>query len=483
MYRRLLAGVFFVFCLAISSSLQAQAPDKQPPPKKAEKAAPQQQPAAQQAPAGQARRPAGEGGEERGGPMFSRTFSGLRLRSIGPAVTSGRIAALAVNPQDTSNIFVAAASGGVWRTNNAGITWTPVFDNEGSYSIGAVTIDAKNPSTIWVGTGENNSQRSVGYGDGVYRSDDGGRTWRNMGLKNSEHIGKILVDPRDSNVVYVAAQGPLWGPGGDRGLYKTIDGGKTWKAVLSISENTGVTDIALDPENPDVIYAAAWQRRRHVWTLINGGPESGLHKSTDGGATWTKLRGGLPGAGEGPGAGGPGGLAGGQDVGRIGLAISPADPRVVYAQVEAANRRGGTYRSADRGATWERRNEYDTTAMYYGKIFVDPKDADRIYVMNVQIMTSDEGGRNLRALGSRSKHVDNHAMWIDPANTDHLLVGCDGGLYDSFDRGETWRFYTNLPITQFYAVTVDTAAPFYNVYGGTQDNYSLGGPGRNRNSV
>ncbi|HEV8383679.1 MAG TPA: hypothetical protein VGQ11_02325 [Candidatus Acidoferrales bacterium] len=495
--RQLLAGAFLISCLAYSTFLLAQAPTTQPPAKKAEAPAPpQQQPAAaQQAPAAQAQRApsaagqeggpvrSAQGEEERGGPMSARTFNGLRLRSIGPAVTSGRIAALAVNPQDSTNIFVAAASGGVWKTTNAGITWTPVFENEGSYSIGAITLDPKNPSIVWVGTGENNSQRSVGYGDGVYRSEDGGRTWRNMGLKNSEHIGKIIVDPRDSNVVYVAAQGPLWGPGGDRGLYKTTDGGKTWKAVLTISENTGVTDIAMDPQNPDTIYAAAWQRRRHVWTLINGGPESGLHKSVDGGATWTKLRGGLPGGpGGAPGAGGPGGGGGGEDIGRIGLAISPADPRVIYAQIEAGNRRGGTYRSADRGATWERRNEYDTTAMYYGKIFADPKDADRIYVMNVNIMTSDEGGRNLRSLGSRSKHVDNHAMWIDPANTDHMLVGCDGGLYESYDRGANWRFFSNLPITQFYAVTVDTAAPFYNVYGGTQDNFSLGGPARSRNN-
>jgi photosystem II stability/assembly factor-like uncharacterized protein len=413
-------------------------------------------------------RPPAEAGEERA--PASRAFAGLRLRALGPATTSGRIAALAVNPQDHANILVAAASGGVWKTTNAGITWTPVFDTEGSYSIGAVALDPKNPSVIWVGTGENNSQRSVGYGDGVYRSDDAGRTWKNLGLKNSEHIGKILIDPRNSDVVYVAAQGPLWGPGGDRGLFKTSDAGKTWKAVLTISENTGVTDIAMDPDNPDVLFAAAWQRRRHVWTLINGGPESALYKSTDAGATWTKLRGGLPGA------------APGEDVGRIGLAISPADSRVVYAQVEAANRRGGTYRSADRGATWERRNEFDTTAMYYGKIFADPKNVDRIYVMNVNIMTSDEGGRNLRLLGSRSKHVDNHALWIDPHNTSHLLVGCDGGLYESYDRGTNWRFFANLPITQFYAVFVDAAAPFYNVYGGTQDNFSLGGPARTRNA-
>jgi photosystem II stability/assembly factor-like uncharacterized protein len=341
-----------------------------------------------------------------------------------------------------------------------------VFDNEGSYSIGAITVDPNNSNVIWVGTGENNSQRSVGYGDGVYRSEDGGRTWRNTGLKNSEHIGKIIVDPKDSNIVYVAAQGPLWGPGGDRGLYKTTDGGKTWKAVLTISENTGVSDIAMDPRDSNVIYAAAYQRRRHFFTLINGGPESGIHKTTDGGATWTRLRAGLPTV----------------EMGRIGLAIAPSNPGVIYATVEAAERRGGVFRSTNRGATWVRRNEFDSTAMYYGKIFVDPKDSERIFVMNVQIQVSDDGGRTLRALPSRSKHVDNHAMWIDPANTDHYLVGCDGGLYESWDRGESWNFKPNLPITQFYNIFADNAKPFYYVYGGTQDNFSLGGPSRTRNA-
>jgi len=397
-------------------------------------------------------------------PMSPATFAGLHLRSIGPALTSGRVVAFAVDPNDRSRYFVGAASGGVWKTTNAGTTWTPVFDNEGSYSIGALALDPRNPSIVWVGTGENNSQRSVSYGDGIYRSEDGGRSWKNMGLKRSEHIARILIDPRHTDTVYVASQGPLWGPGGDRGLFKTTDGGKTWKNILSISENTGVTDVAMDPQNPDVLYAASYQRRRHVWTLINGGPESAIYKSTDAGASWTKLRAGLPNV----------------DLGRIGLAISPVDPNVIYATIEAANRQGGIFRSTDRGATWERRNPFDSTAMYYGKIFADPKNVDRIYVMNVRIMVSDDGGSRLRPLGERSKHVDNHVMWIDPNDTDYYLVGCDGGVYESFDRGETWHFKANLPVTQFYDVGVDNATPFYNVYGGTQDNFSLGGPSRTR---
>lgn len=426
----------------------------------------QQQQGAQPA----AQRPQGEAQRDEArrppDPMSSGTFSGMRLRLIGPAFTSGRIGAIAVDPTDKSRYFVGVASGGVWLTTNGGTTWTPVFDNEASYSIGTVEIDPKNPLTVWVGTGENNSQRSVSYGDGVYRSDDGGKTWRNVGLKTSEHIGKIAIDPRDSNVVYVAAQGPLWGPGGDRGLYKTADGGKTWNKVLNISENTGVTDIAIDPNSPDTIYAASYQRRRHVWTLINGGPESALHKSTDAGATWKRLRTGLPNV----------------EMGRIGIAISPVDTNVIYATVEAADRRGGIYRSSDRGESWERRNEFDTTAMYYGEIFTDPKDVDRIYLPNVFMMVSDDGGRTLRRLGERSKHVDNHAIWIDPEDTRHYLVGSDGGLYESHDRGATWDFIENLPITQFYDVTVDNAAPFYNVYGGTQDNFSVGGPSRTRSA-
>ena len=399
-------------------------------------------------------------------PMSAPTFTGLRLRSIGPAFTSGRVCSIAVDPTDHSRYLVGVASGGVWKTTNAGTTWAPVFDNEGSYSIGTIVLDPKNPFTVWVGTGENNSQRSVAYGDGVYRSDDGGKSWKNVGLRASERIGRIAIDPRNSDSVYIAAQGPLWGPGGDRGLFKTTDGGKTWKNILSISENTGVTDVVIDPNNPDTVYAASYQRRRHVWTLINGGPESAIYKSTDAGATWNKLRAGLPTV----------------EMGRIGLAISPVDTNVVYATIEAADGKGGIFRSSDRGGSWERRNPFDAGAMYYGQITADPKEVDRIYVMNVFLMVSDDGGRTLRRLGEKSKHVDNHVIWIDPDNTKHYLVGCDGGVYESYDRGSNWQFKSNMPIGQFYDVTVDNAAPFYNVYGGLQDNYSVGGPSRTRSA-
>ncbi len=396
--------------------------------------------------------------------MNSATFNGLRMRSIGPAFISGRVVDFAVNPQDKSNYFVAVASGGVWRTTNAGTTWTPVFDNEGSYSIGVVVLDPKNPLTVWVGTGENNSQRSVAYGDGVYRSDDGGKTWKNVGLKTSEHIGRILIDPRNSDHLYVAAQGPLWGAGGDRGLYKTTDGGKTWNKILNISEHTGATDVVIDPSNPDTLYAATYQRRRHVFTLINGGPESAIYKSTDAGATWNKLRNGLPNV----------------DMGRIGLAVSPVDPNIVFATIEAADRRSGIYRSTDKGGSWERRSPTVAQGMYYGQIILDPKDVDRVYLPDVIFQVSDDGGRTFRPLGEKNKHVDNHALWVDPDNTRHYLLGCDGGVYESWDRGENWHYKPNLPTAQFYDVTVDNALPFYNVYGGTQDNFSVGGPSRTR---
>jgi photosystem II stability/assembly factor-like uncharacterized protein len=415
----------------------------------------------------------GQGGEQRpeGGPqerpsdpMSSPTFSGLRFRSIGPAVTSGRVIAFAVDPNDRAKYFVGVASGGVWKTVNSGTTWTPVFDNYGSYSIGAIALDPKDTSVVWVGTGERNSQRSVGYGDGVYKSEDGGRSFRKVGLEKSEHIGRIAIDPRDTKVVYVAAQGPLWSSGGDRGLYKTTDGGKTWKAVLSISDNTGVTDVALDPSNPDIVYAASWQRRRHFYTLINGGAESAIHKSTDGGATWTRLRGGLPGG----------------ELGRIGLAISPADNNVVYATVEAAGQGSGIFRSNDKGATWERMSPSIAQGMYYGQIAADPKNVDRVYIPNVVFQVSDDGGRTQRPLGERLKHVDNHAIWIDPNNTNYYLVGCDGGVYESHDRGSNWHFKANMPIAQFYDGDIDQQSPWYFVYGGTQDNNSLGGPVKTR---
>ena len=393
----------------------------------------------------------------------------LKLRLIGPSVTSGRVVGVAVHPRNKNTYYVAAASGGVWKTTNAGTTFTPIFDSQSSYSIGCVVIDPKNPETVWVGSGENNSQRSVSYGDGVYKSIDGGRTWNNVGLKTSEHIGRIAIDPRDSNVVYVAAQGPLWAPGGERGLYKTSDGGKTWNAVLTIDENTGVTDVVIDQKNPDTILAASYQRRRHVYTLINGGPGSAIHRSTDGGKTWKKISAGLPGA----------------ELGRVGLAAAPSAPETVYAVVEAADNQGGIHASMDFGQTWEKRNPFDQQGQYYAHAVVDPHDSNRLFVMSVRIQVSDDGGRTLSQLPERDKHVDNHCIWVDPTDQDHMMVGCDGGLYTSYDRAKTWRFHENLPITQFYDCGIDqnpSSGPYYHVYGGTQDNFTLGGPVRTRSS-
>lgn len=393
-------------------------------------------------------------------PMNSSTFSGLKLRSIGPAFSSGRIADFAVNPKDHSEFYVAAASGNIWKTNNAGITFKPVFDKYGAYSIGCITIDPNNPYVVWVGTGENNHQRALGYGDGVYKSTDDGESWKNMGLKDSRQIGGIVVDPRNSDVVFVAAEGSAWGPGGDRGLYKTIDGGKTWKKVLNISENTGVNNITYDPRNPDVMYATSEQRRRHVFTKIGGGPESKVYKSTDGGETWDKIMSGLPGV----------------DLGGMGIAVSPVNPDVVYLIVEAAEDKSGFFRSTNRGASWEKMSDYASSGQYYNEIYCDPKNVDKVYSTETVSKYTLDGGKTWQPVGNNNRHVDDHAMWIDPGFTDHFLIGGDGGVYETFDGGKNFDFKENLPITQFYRVVADNTEPFYYVYGGTQDNNSVGGP-------
>jgi len=394
-------------------------------------------------------------------PIFtSGQVGALTFREIGPALTSGRIADMVVNPTNTNQWYIAAASGGVWKTENAGVTFSPIFDGEGSYSIGCITLDPSNPHTIWVGTGENNNQRSVAYGDGVYRSLDGGKSWKNMGLENSEHIGMIKVHPANSNVVYVAAYGPLWSAGGDRGLYKTTDGGENWELILEIDEHTGINEIHLDPQNPDVMYATAHQRRRHVYTYISGGPGSAIYKTTDGGENWRKLTSGLPGV----------------NMGRIGMAVSPVNSDVLYAIIEAEDGKGGFFRSTDRGESWNKQNDYVTSGNYYQELYCDPNDIHKVFFMDTWAHVSYDGGKTIKKLGEENKHVDNHCMWINPENTNHYLMGCDGGLYQTFDNAKTWAFFPNLPITQFYRVAVDRAVPFYNVYGGTQDNFSLGGP-------
>ena len=459
------AAAFLSLLIALQSNLlaAAQEPDADKKPQ-AVPTSPKSQKGSKKEESKAAPAPAKKDEEKKPG-MNADTFSGLKFRSIGPAVASGRVMSIAVNPKNKVEYYVGVASGGVWKTVNDGTTWTPVFDKEGSYSIGWVALDPNDASVVWVGTGESNSQRSVSYGDGIYRSDDGGKNWQNLGLKKSEHIGRVVIDPRDSKVVYVAAEGPLWGPGGDRGLYKSVDGGKNWKAVLTISENTGVVDVAIDPSNPDIIYAAAYQRRRHVFTLIDGGPESAIYKSTDAGATWNKLKNGLPSV----------------DMGRIGLAVSPADPNVVYATIEAADSKGGIFRSDDRGATWDRKNEFDAGAMYYARVVADPKNVDRIFVMNVTLRESLDGGKTLHKVEENNHHGDNHAIWIDPENTKHALLGSDGGLYETWDDAKAWQFKANLPTVQFYDVAVDNALPFYNVCGGTQDYFSWCGPARTRN--
>ncbi|HHP7241143.1 MAG TPA: glycosyl hydrolase [Cyclobacteriaceae bacterium] len=388
--------------------------------------------------------------------------NGLKFRDIGPAITSGRISDFAVNPENDKEYYVATSSGGVWKTTNGGTTYQPVFDNEGSYSIGVITMDPKNSKVIWVGTGENNNQRSVGYGDGVYKSEDGGKSWKNMGLKTSEHIGSIIVDPENSNRIYVAAIGPLWSAGGERGLYISEDGGENWKAVLTVDEHTGVNEVVMHPEDPDILYASTFQRRRHVFTYLGGGPGSSIYKSTDRGETWTEAKKGLPDV----------------DLGRIGFSVSPANPEIVYAIVEAAQDKGGLFVSTDRAASWEKRGDYVTSGNYYQEITADPVDPNKIYAMDTWMHISKDGGKTFKVLGEDTKHVDNHCIWIDPKDTDHLLVGCDGGIYETYDGATTWHYKANLPITQFYKVSVDNDEPFYNIYGGTQDNFSMGGPSR-----
>ena len=362
---------------------------------------------------------------------------------------------------------MATSSSNVWKTENRGTTWTPVFDDYPSYSTGAITIDPTDSNVIWLGTGENTSQRSVGWGDGVYKSLNGGRSWTNTGLRASEHIGKVLVDPRDPDVVYAAAMGGLWAPGGDRGLFKTTDGGGTWTPVLEISENTGIADVHMDPRDPDVLYAVAFQRRRHVGVLVAGGPESGVWKSTDGGESWREITRGLPSG----------------DLGRIALAVSPIDPDVVYALAAATEDRSGFYRSPDKGETWVRMSDYIVVdPQYYGELYPDPHRMDRVYAVDVIIHVTEDGGRTFDRVNTRFKHVDNHEIVFDPDNPDYMLVGSDGGLYETFDRTRTWRYVSgNLPLMQFYRVGIDNKLPFYTVYGGTQDNSSVGGPSRTDN--
>jgi photosystem II stability/assembly factor-like uncharacterized protein len=382
-------------------------------------------------------------------------LSALQFRAIGPAVMGGRIADIAAVDADT--FYVGAASGNLWKTTNRGTTWEPLFEDEDVNSIGDVTLAPSNPSILWIGTGEANNRQSSPWGAGVYRSNDGGRNWQFMGLENTRHIGRILIHPSNPEVVYVAAVGNLWAESEDRGVYRTEDGGTTWERILHVDADTGAIDIAMHPTDPNTILAAMYQRRRTACCFVGGGPGSGLYRTTDGGDSWAEVA-GLPDG----------------DKGRMGLDFYQADGNIAFAVVEAAGDGRGVYRSADGGATWEKTSDTNPRPMYYSQIRVDPQNAARVYVLGVQIHVSDDGGRTFDSR-AREVHSDHHAMWIDPTDSDHVLIGGDGGVSVSFDRATTWRMIDNLPIGQFYEIGVDLQTP-YMVYGGLQDNGSWGGP-------
>lgn len=385
-------------------------------------------------------------------------LAALEWREVGTAAPSGRIARFAVHPEDTEIIYVASASGGLWKSVNGGVTWEPVFENQSTVSMGDVAIDPNDPETIWVGTGEQNNVRSSQFGDGVYKSTDGGETWQHMGLEGSRHIGRVLIHPDDPDTVYIAALGSLWGPNEERGLFRTTDGGETWQRLLRPSRYTGVVEVQMHPQDPDILFAATFQRERRMWSMVGGGDEGGLWRSDDGGESWTRVGGGFP---TGP-------------VGRVGVTFCPNHPNTMYATAVGPD--GGTFRSTDGGETWERRNEEVQSHWYYGEVYCDPENPDKVYVPMTPLLMSEDGGETFKNIAEEQVHADNHTFWINPDDPDHLMVGNDGGVYISRDGGETWEWQSNLPVMQLYTVAVDMQEPFYHVYGGTQDNGSWSGP-------
>ena len=398
----------------------------------------------------------------------SSIYSGLKFRSIGPALMSGRISDIVIHPENENVWYVTAGSGGVWKTENSGTTWKSIFDGQKSYSIGCISLDPQNPNIIWVGTGENVGGRHVAYGDGIYKSEDGGNSWKNMGLKKSEHLSKIIVHPNNSDIIWVASQGPLWSKGGERGVYKSIDGGKSWQQTLGDSEWVGATDLLIDPRNSDLLYAATWQRHRTVAGYLGGGPGTAIYKSNDGGDSWIKLKKGLPKS----------------NMGKIGLVLSPQKPDVIYAAIELDRRTGGVYKSENQGASWKKMSDAvagGTGPHYYQELYASPHNFDEIYLADNYMQVSFDGGKTFVRMNETEKHVDNHAVAFKSSDKNYILVGCDGGLYESFDKTKNWKFIDNLPLTQFYKIAVDDNKPFYNIYGGTQDNNTQGAPSRTDN--
>ncbi|MDE0260040.1 MAG: hypothetical protein OXR82_16845 [Gammaproteobacteria bacterium] len=388
--------------------------------------------------------------------MPETLLDNFRPREVGPAFMGGRIVDLAVYEEDPAIFYAATASGGLLKTVNGGNSWENVFDRQSTVSIGDVAINPADPSVIWVGTGEANNRQSSSWGDGIYKSTDGGRSWQHMGLRESHHIGRIIVNPQDTDIVYVAALGHLWGANPERGVFMTVDGGQNWQHVLSLNDDTGAVDLAIDPANPKVLYAAAYQRRRSAWGFNGGGPHGGIYKTVDGGRTWRKLGAGLP---EGV-------------VGRIGLDIFRGNSNVVFATVE--HEEGGIFRSADKGESWTKVNDLNPRPMYYSQIRIDPNDEKRIYVLGTELSVSDDAGRTFFE-GDPEVHSDHHALWINPANSRHLIDGNDGGVWVSRDRSRSWEHLNNYAMGQFYHVTVDMQQP-YRIYGGMQDNATWGGP-------
>ncbi len=396
-------------------------------------------------------------------------MASLHPRSIGPAVTGGRIHDVEALPHDPSTLFVGTASGGIWKSTNRGHTWTNVFVDQPVSTFGDIAISRSNPDIMYAGTGEQQNRQSSSYGNGVYRSDDGGDSWRHLGLDETRHTGKVLVHPTDPDIVYVGALGNLWAPSEERGVYRSTNGGADWERVLFRDEHTGVVDMAMDPTNPNTIYAATYQRLRRAWGFNGGGPGSGIWKSTDGGDSWTELVDGLPSG----------------DKGRIGIALAESNPQVLMALIESGSSDGtGVYRSENAGRSWEKVNDQNIRPMYYSHIFIDPTDDERVYTLATRAYVSDDGGRSFTQFAHAPTydvgvHADHHSIWIDPNDPEHLYLVGDAGLHESYDRGVSFRKLNNFPIAQFYAIGVDMAEP-YRVYGGLQDNHSFFAPSENR---